>query len=65
MCWSAIVYARKPFYTMWNMLCALTLENAYVDSNTYSEFYIRAVYVKGILSSINKWGLIKQNPFGF
>ncbi len=50
---------------MWNMLCALTLENAYVDNNTYSEFYIHAVYVKGILSSINKWGLIKQNPFGF
>lgn len=44
---SALVYARKTvLYDVEYMLCALTLENTYVDGNTYSEFYIRAVYVE-------------------
>lgn len=45
---------KNVLYNVEYMLCALTLENAYVDGNTYSEFYIRAVYVKGLLSYINK-----------
>lgn len=40
------IHKKTVLYNVEYMLCALTLENAYVDGNTYSDFYICAVYVK-------------------